>query len=334
MPILVLLISSLAAGAAVGAAAWRYPRDSPTGRPALDVARSAGEAAGRRGGIRAALDARRHPGTATGLALSLAVLAIVVAACVVGLLAYLVRSDSRLLDLDSSVSRWADRHQSSVSIDLMDVLTRLGTTPVVIVLAIVLVAIESRRIRSRWIAPFLACVIAGNFLVYNGVKELVDRVRPELNPIAESLGPSFPSGHTATAAAFLAAAALVLGRRRGPEARAVLAGAAAGLAVAVASTRLMLNVHWLTDVIAGLAIGWGWFAVAAIAFGGRLLRFGAGAEVAGRAAGETAADQDAEPPGVSGRRMAVRSSGLCHVPSTTASIRTSASSPLSDNVAI
>jgi len=43
-------------------------------------------------------------------------------------------------------------------------------------------------------------------------------------------------------------------------------------------------VHWLSDVIAGLALGYAWFAVCAIAFGGRLLRFGAPAEEAVREA--------------------------------------------------
>jgi undecaprenyl-diphosphatase len=45
---------------------------------------------------------------------------------------------------------------------------------------------------------------------------------------------------------------------------------------------VLLDVHWLSDVIAGLALGWAWFAVCGIAFGGRILRFGAGAEVAAR----------------------------------------------------
>jgi membrane-associated phospholipid phosphatase len=69
----------------------------------------------------------------------------------------------------------------------------------------------------------------------------------------------------------------------------VLAGIAVGVAVAVAATRVLLDVHWLSDVIAGLALGWGWFAVCAIAFGGRILRFGAAAETAARTADATEA---------------------------------------------
>jgi len=39
----------------------------------------------------------------------------------------------------------------------------------------------------------------------------------------------------------------------------------------------------MTDVLAGLAMGWAWFAISSIAFGGRVLRFGQPAEVAERA---------------------------------------------------
>jgi len=46
----------------------------------------------------------------------------------------------------------------------------------------------------------------------------------------------------------------------------------------VAASRVLLDVHWLSDVIAGTMLGWGWFAICSIAFGGRLLHFGAPAE--------------------------------------------------------
>jgi undecaprenyl-diphosphatase len=60
----------------------------------------------------------------------------------------------------------------------------------------------------------------------------------------------------------------------------VLAGLAVGFAVAVACSRVLLDVHWLSDVIAGLALGWGWFALCAAAFGGWMLRLGAPVEQA------------------------------------------------------
>jgi len=72
-------------------------------------------------------------------------------------------------------------------------------------------------------------------------------------------GGSFPCGHAAAAAASFAAFALLAGIGRSPRAQAGLAAAGA-LAIGIACTRVFLDVHWLTGVIAGLALGWAWFA--------------------------------------------------------------------------
>jgi hypothetical protein len=71
---------------------------------------------------------------------------------------------------------------------------------------------------------------------------------------------------------------LVLGRGRPLRVKAWLGAGAALLTVAVAASRVLLGVHWLTDVIGGAALGFGWFVVCSVAFGGALLHFGAPAE--------------------------------------------------------
>jgi hypothetical protein len=50
------------------------------------------------------------------------------------------------------------------------------------------------------------------------------------------------------------------------------------IALGVAASRALLGVHWLTDVVAGVALGWGWFVVCAVLFGGRRTRLGEPAE--------------------------------------------------------
>jgi membrane-associated phospholipid phosphatase len=288
MPFLVLILLALTVACAVGALTWRYPRiAAPAPTPALGAARALGKTAGAHPSLRGVLVPRLDPEAATGLALTLALLFTVAGGVLLGLLAYLVRTNSHLIGFDNGVAKWGVRHASAFSTHGLNAVTQLASIYTVIGLCLVLAVTETLRTRSRWILPFLLAAVGGEELLTLTIKHLVNRVRPAFNPAAAALGPAFPSGHAATAAAFYATAALLLGRQRGHTARALLAGLAAGIAVAVAASRVLLDVHWLTDVIAGLALGWAWFAVCTIAFGGRLLRFGVAAEVAARVADVT-----------------------------------------------
>ena len=193
---------------------------------------------------------------------------------------YLVRSVPALQNVDNSVADWAYGHRTSFSTSGLHAITDLGSIQIVVGLALVLAAIDFYRTRSRWSLPFLLTVMVGMELLTLGVKDLVGRVRPTLDPAAASLGPSFPSGHSATAAAFYAAAALILGRTLKHRPRHILIGLAVGIAVAVAASRVLLDLHWLSDVIGGVWLGWGWFALCAAVFGGFLLRPTAAVDVA------------------------------------------------------
>jgi membrane-associated phospholipid phosphatase len=289
MPLLVLSLVALAFASATALCAWRYPKLSAgSPAPAFAAARKAGEAVAARPSLRQRVAPRFDPHAATGLALTLALLLTIGGGVGLGALAYLERTNGHLNRLDRSVGSWGYDHRSPVSTHGLRLVTQLGAFTTIVILCLVVAAVETYRTRSAWILPFLIVVMGGEEVLTTSIKALANRTRPSFDPSAVAgLGPSFPSGHSATAAAFYAGTALLLGRRRGHAARALLTGLAVGIAVAVASSRVLLDVHWLSDVIAGLLLGWAWFAASAIAFGGRLLRFGAPVEAAAIAAETT-----------------------------------------------
>lgn len=221
--------------------------------------------------------ARLNPEELTGLALTVALVVTFGGGIALAAIAVVVRDSHALAGIDSAIADWGNRHATAFSTSGLKLVTDLGETWMAVIVVLVVAIVDMRRTRNRWVIPFLLAVIVGDKLLTGGLKTLVDRVRPQLNPVARTLGPSFPSGHTSTAAALWAAVALIAWRWWGRRSLAPLAGLAVGIAVAVAASRVLLDVHWLTDVLAGLALGWAWFTACVLAFAGRLLRPGAAA---------------------------------------------------------
>ena len=220
---------------------------------------------------------RVSPTELTGLLLSLALLALVA----IGLLGFEVRRDSAVVRLDRSVAQWAADHATDASTTFLRWFTDLGSTLGVVVITLGVAVVARRRIGAGAIA-FLAIAVVGANVATNLLKLLVERTRPDVGRFVAAHGFSYPSGHSSSAAVCFAAAALCLGRGRSRPVQTALTATAAALAGMVAASRVLLDAHWLSDVVAGLALGAAWFALCAIAFGGRLLRFGAPAEMAAR----------------------------------------------------
>lgn len=237
--------------------------------------------------LAAAASSRLDPASTTGLALTAAVAVVVLGAVGVGVLLLMVRSDVGFARFDLWAAQFAARHDSTGSTRALRAFSQLGGAVVLIPVTVVVGIVAARRHRrsatASAVAGFLTLAVGGQYLVVDLIKWIVDRTRPNIDRLTGFSGASFPSGHAAAAAASFAAFALLAGIGRSGRAKAVIAALAVAMAVGIACSRVFLGVHWLTDVLAGLALGWAWFALSSIAFGGRLLRFGAPVEEATQA---------------------------------------------------
>ena len=274
----ITLLTVLIPGVAVGFFAYRWPQAAPTA-PKISVQKVEHEAR-RHPRLVAFTRSRLDPGSATGLLLSAAIVVFVVGTALMAIVLVMIHTNTGFARLDRSVSLFGAHHATAVSTRFLRFYTQLGGALVIVPLGVIVAIAEAIRQRSVAIVAFLTLVVGGQFLVANVIKAIVDRARPNFDQLTGFSGPSFPSGHAVATAGCLAAFALVIGRRRSIKVRAILAGLAVGLATGIACCRVMLGVHWLTDVLGGLALGWAWFALCSIAFGGYQLRFGAPAKTA------------------------------------------------------
>ncbi len=209
-----------------------------------------------------------------GVAVAVGLSALLVASASVGWILATVDTDRGFARWDRSVAEWGSDNASAFTTDVLTAVTHLGDTILVVVLMGLVAANDYRRSHRIAVIGFMATVAIGVVAINNALKFLIDRDRPELQQLIGSAGSSFPSGHSATAAAGWAAIALIVARWVPARFRWSLAVGAVTIAVAVGASRALLGVHWLTDVLAGLIVGWAWFAIVAVIFGGRLQRFG------------------------------------------------------------
>lgn len=144
-------------------------------------------------------------------------------------------------------------HVSSTSIRFFEVITLTGSwkflTPLTIVASVALL-----WMRRRFEAVLLAASVTGGALTVYVVKALAARERPALWDTEVYWGSSFPSGHTLVVAAFAIAAVLCTIRIR-YALKAVSISIALLWITLVGTSRLVLGVHWPTDVLVAACLG-------------------------------------------------------------------------------
>lgn len=166
--------------------------------------------------------------------------------------------DQALLRLDRR-ARDALRHASLVpgvraSAAVASRLTGEGLAVAVVGTALALTAVRRRREAATLVLGTLTAWVASGAL-----KSVFAVPRPRTNdPWGAFVSYGFPSGHALVTLVACGLMAWALGRRASTRSRAALFTAAALIALAAGGARLILDAHWPSDVVGGLAFGAGW----------------------------------------------------------------------------
>jgi undecaprenyl-diphosphatase len=163
-----------------------------------------------------------------------------------------------LISHDQAVLRWFVNHRTDWMINTARFVSVAGGFASLLCLGVLLGLLLWRRGWHLGIAFASMISLLVAFVAATVAKAIFGRPRPPITfHEVHVASPAFPSGHTTNAAGFFLAAAFVLSITIAHQRRSRLVAFAIGIVCAalVGVSRLILAVHWLSDVIAGWALG-------------------------------------------------------------------------------
>ena len=159
---------------------------------------------------------------------------------------------------DVDFSRWLHVHSSSALVSLFKIVTYGGNVAFLAVLTVAVVLFLLRRRAVEEAA--LVCVAALGIETINAVLKLgFHRPRPALSYVHLDTY-SFPSGHAAGSAGIFAVLLYLVARHRRTLIRLGCAAAFVAIVAVIGFSRLYLEAHYLSDVLAGISLGIAWAA--------------------------------------------------------------------------
>jgi undecaprenyl-diphosphatase len=180
-----------------------------------------------------------------------------VLACVllVAGLALQVWTEGPVTRLDQAVTLWLALHRSPVLTRAMLFVSAAHQTGKL--LAVTALLGGWLAIRRDWAALPRLLVVPTGMLLNAGLKNVFQRPRPHLeHPLVQLATLSFPSGHAAASTVFYGAlCALVFAHTRSAAARRFTLAAAGVKVPLVMFSRVYLGAHYVSDVVAGAAVG-------------------------------------------------------------------------------
>jgi membrane-associated phospholipid phosphatase len=204
------------------------------------------------------LTRRFHRRMTLGLGLGLGVM--VVGAALIAVLSAHLHADSALTRADQAFTDALALGVPQPALKVFAVLTHLGDTVTLTALC-VCVAVALVVMRHCGLAIGWVVAVAGNGILNESLKKTIHRERP-LFPAdgSTATGFSFPSGHSSGSVVAYGMLAYLAVRLLPARWQLAAIMASVTLAITVGASRLLLRVHFGSDVIAGFASGAVWLA--------------------------------------------------------------------------
>lgn len=160
---------------------------------------------------------------------------------------------------DDAVMRWMGAHQIPWLKTAMVQLTALGTA-VVVMMVVFVAALFLWLTKHKHSAALLLATTSVGIILNGMLKDVFHRTRPQIFPWGtDAFTSSFPSGHAMSAAVVYGTVAYLAARlQRTRLARTITIAIALILVVLISLSRVYLGVHYPSDTLAGVTIGFAW----------------------------------------------------------------------------
>jgi membrane protein DedA with SNARE-associated domain/membrane-associated phospholipid phosphatase len=173
--------------------------------------------------------------------------------------------DQDLIGGDRTAFEWADKIRSHTLDEIARQLTHLGSLTVVVVMTLLTIVVLLTRERRRVIESVaLAGGLLATWIAVHVSKAAIDRPRPS-DPLVDTAGQSYPSGHAAYAIAWIAIAVVLTRTLPGLARTTAAIVASVVLAAVIGLTRVYLRAHYISDVMGGWGLGAAIFSLAGMA---------------------------------------------------------------------
>jgi membrane-associated phospholipid phosphatase len=207
------------------------------------------------------VERRFDPSRGDGLIVTLIVIAAIYAAALAAGFVEELREVKELEAFDKRVFAVTERWNTPAIVTVFRWITILGNFQALLAVVVVATGFLLAHGPRAFLLPTWVAILGSEITTWSG-KFALSRTRPDFLYDVTASSPSFPSGHAANSLAVYGIIAYVIARDLGPARALHIYYWTLAVVLLIALSRVMLHVHFPSDVLAGLLVGTFWLLLA------------------------------------------------------------------------